>query len=42
MSQEEFCESQRVLPQGFQFDEDFGEECFEENKDQINPRTLGT
>jgi hypothetical protein len=37
MSPEEYQDSKRVLPQEFEFDEEFDDQCFEENIGQNIP-----
>ena len=40
MSPDEFKESMYELPQGFDFDEDFDSECFEENLNINDPSSI--
>ena len=40
MTPEEFRDSKRLIPQNFEFDEDFDEDCFDEQIQQRDPPSL--
>ena len=42
MNPEQYNESKKVLPQDFEFDEDFDPECFEENLVSRDPASFKT
>ena len=42
MSPEQFRESKRVIPQNFDFDEEFDSDCFEENQIVNDPNRVKT
>ena len=42
MNSDQYKDSKRILPDLFEFDEDFDPECFEETHEQRNPTSLTT